>query len=139
MEQLLWGTHERAYETLAGCSSLLHDIPSPDEWLSGETKPDAGVGAEGILFQAHDRLGQIPPQVMGAYNSTQHSTTGVSPHMMLTGHEKSLSLTFSYPEYEGKKASPQVYIGDVFRRQQELNDLCRLNTQQALKAEEKVR
>ena len=24
------------------------------------------------------------PQVMGAYNSTQHSTTGVSPHMMLT-------------------------------------------------------
>ena len=30
------------------------------------------------------------PQVVGAYNSTQHSTTGVSPHMMLTGHEKSL-------------------------------------------------
>ena len=34
------------------------------------------------------------PQVMGAYNSTQHSTTGISPHMMLTGHEKSLPLTF---------------------------------------------
>ena len=29
------------------------------------------------------------PQVTRAYNSTQHSTTGVSPHMMLTGHEKS--------------------------------------------------
>ena len=43
------------------------------------------------------------PQVMGAYNSTQHFTTGVSPHMMLTGHEKSLPLTFIYPEYEGKK------------------------------------
>ena len=28
-------------------------------------------------------------QVMGAYNSTQHSTTGVSPHMMLTGQEQS--------------------------------------------------
>ena len=26
------------------------------------------------------------PQVMGAYNSTEHSTTGISPHMMLTGH-----------------------------------------------------
>ena len=37
------------------------------------------------------------PQVMGAYNSTQHSTTGISPHMMLTGHEKSLTLTFFYP------------------------------------------
>ena len=46
------------------------------------------------------------PQVMGAYNSTQHSTTGVSPHMMLTGHEKSLPLTFFYPEYEGKENIP---------------------------------
>ena len=71
------------------------------------------------------------PQVMGAYNSTQHSTTGVSPHMMLTGHEKSLPLTFFFPEYEGKKTSPQVYVRDVIRRQQELNDLCRRNTQQA--------
>ena len=62
------------------------------------------------------------PQVMGAYNSPQHSTTGVSPHMMLTGHEKSLPLTFFYPEYEGKKTSPQVYVRDVIRRQQELND-----------------
>ena len=71
------------------------------------------------------------PQVMGAYNSTQHSTNGVSPHMMLTGHEKSLPLTFFYPEYKGKKTSPQVYVRDVIRRQQELNDLCRRKTQQA--------
>ena len=56
------------------------------------------------------------PQVMGAFNSTQHSTTGVSPHMMLTGHEK--------------KTSPLVYLRDVIRRQQELNYLCRRNTQQ---------
>ena len=34
------------------------------------------------------------PQVMRAYNSMQHSTTGVSPRMMLTGHEKSLPLLF---------------------------------------------
>ena len=71
------------------------------------------------------------PQVMGAYNSTQHSTTGVSTHMMLTGTEKSLPLTFFYPEYEGKKTSPQVYVRDVIRRQQKLNDLCRRNTPQA--------
>ena len=71
------------------------------------------------------------PQMMGAYNCTQHSTTGVSPHMMLTGHEKSLPLTFFYPEYEGKKTSPQVYVRDVIRRQQELNDLCIRNIQQA--------
>ena len=68
------------------------------------------------------------PQMMESYNSTQHSTTGVSPHMMLTGQEKSLPLTFFYPDYEGKKTSPQVYVRDVIRRQQELNDLCRRNT-----------
>ena len=28
------------------------------------------------------------PQAMRAYSSTQHSTTGVSPHIMLTGDEK---------------------------------------------------
>ena len=69
------------------------------------------------------------PQVMGAYNSRQHSTTGVSPHMILTGHEKSLPLTFFYPKYEGKKTSPQVFVRDVIRRQ--LNNLCRRNTQQS--------
>ena len=71
------------------------------------------------------------PQVMGAYNSTQNFTTGVSLHMMLTGHVKSLPLNFFYPEYEGKKTSPQVYVRDVTRRQQEINDLCRRNIQQA--------
>ena len=69
------------------------------------------------------------PEVMGAYNSTQHSTTGVSPHMMLTGHEKSLPLTFFYPEYEGKKTLPQVYARDVIRRHQESNDLCSFRTE----------
>ena len=34
------------------------------------------------------------PQVMGAYNSTKDSTTGILPHMMLTGHEKPLPLSF---------------------------------------------
>ena len=30
--------YERAYETLTGCSSSLHDITPSDKWLSGETK-----------------------------------------------------------------------------------------------------
>ena len=71
------------------------------------------------------------PQVMGAYNSTEHSTTGISPHKMLTGHEKALPLTFFYPEYDGKKTAPQTYVREVIRRQQDLNDLCGRNTQQA--------
>ena len=71
------------------------------------------------------------PQVVGAYNSTQHSTTGISPFMMLTGKERAMPLTFFYPEYEGKKTSPQAYVKEAIRRQQKLNELCRRNTAQA--------
>ena len=70
------------------------------------------------------------PQVVGAYNSTHHSTTGISP-FMLTGRERAMPLTFFYPEYEGKKTSPQAYVKEAIRRQQELNELCRRNTAQA--------
>ena len=70
-------------------------------------------------------------QVVGAYNSTQHSATGVSPIMMLTGWERAMHLTVFYREYEGKKTSPQAYVKEAVRRQQELNELCRRNTAQA--------
>ena len=70
------------------------------------------------------------PQVVGAYNSTQHSTTGISPFMMLTGRERAMPLTFFYPEYEGKKTPPQAYVEGAVRRHQALNALCRRNTAQ---------
>ena len=71
------------------------------------------------------------PQVVGAYNSTQHSTTGISPFMMLTGSERAMPLTCFYPEYEGKNTLPQAYVKEAIKRQQELNELCRRNTAQA--------
>ena len=71
------------------------------------------------------------PQVVGAYNSTQHSTTGISPFMMLTGKERAMPLTFFYREYEGKRMSLQAYVKEATRRQQETNELCRRNTAQA--------
>ena len=71
------------------------------------------------------------PQVLGTHNSTEHSTTEISPHMKLRGHEKAFPLTSFYPEYGGKRTAPQADVRDVIRRQQELKDLSRRNTQQA--------
>ena len=58
------------------------------------------------------------PQLVGAYNLTQHSTTGISPFMMLTGRERAMLLKFFYHEYEGKKTSPQTYAKEAVRREQ---------------------
>ena len=123
--------YERAYETVTGRSGSLHDIPPSENGLVERQKRTLVSMLRVYCSRYMTDWDRCLPQVMGAYNSTQHSTTGVSPHMMLTGHEKSLPLTFFYSEYEGKKTSPQVYVRDVIRRQQELNDLCRRNTQQA--------
>ena len=42
---------------------------------------------------------QYLDEVMGAYNSTRHATTGFSPYMLTRGMEKAIPLTFLYPEY----------------------------------------
>ena len=42
-----------------------------------------------------------------------------------------MPLTSFYPEYEGKKRSPQAYVKEAVKRQQELNELCRRKTAQA--------
>ena len=39
-----------------------------------------------------------------------------------------MPLTFFHPEYEENKTSPQAYVKEAVRRQQELNELCRRNT-----------
>ena len=71
-EQFRGRTDERAHETLTGGSSSLHNIPSPDEWLSGKAKSGVSVDADGILFHVHDRLGQIPSKGSGSLQ--QHAT-----------------------------------------------------------------
>ena len=43
------------------------------------------------------------PQVVGAYNITQNSTTGISPFMNLTGRERAMLLTLFLPGIQREK------------------------------------
>ena len=99
--------------------------------VMNRTEQNTSEHAEDVLLEIYERLGKYLRQVVGAYNSTQHSTTGIGPFMMLTDRERAMSLTFFYSEYEGKKTSPQAYVKEAVRRQQELIELCRRNTAQA--------
>ena len=74
---------------------------------------------------------QYLDEVMGAYNSTRHATTGFSPYMLTRGMEKAIPLTFLYPEFATQSfESHQAYVDHVLARQQEIHDLVRRNTHQ---------
>ena len=51
-------------------------------------------------------------EVLGAYNSTRHATTGFLPYMLTRGTEKAIPLTYLYPEF-ASQAYPthDAYVG----------------------------
>ena len=71
------------------------------------------------------------PQVVEAYNSTRHATTGASSYMLLTGHERSKPIVYFYPQFDKEKTSPSQYAKKTTERQQQLNELVRAKTQPA--------
>ena len=75
---------------------------------------------------------QCLDEVIGAYNSTRHATTGFSPYMLTRGVEKAIPLTFLYPEFAAKSFDThEAYVDHVLARQEEIHDLVRRNTHQA--------
>ena len=68
--------------------------------------------------------------MVGAYNSTQHSTGDQSLHDVNRQRERerererAMPLTFFYPEFEEQKSSPQAYVKEAVRRQQESRVEC---------------
>ena len=71
-------------------------------------------------------------EVLGAYNSTRHATTGFSPYMLVHGIEKNIPLSFLYPEFASKKFdSHEQYVAHLLARQTEIHNLVRQNTHQA--------
>ena len=75
---------------------------------------------------------QCLDEVIGAYSSTRHATTGFLPYMLTRGVEKAIPLTFLYPEFAAKSFDThEAYVDHVLARQQEIHDLVRRNTHQA--------
>ena len=70
--------------------------------------------------------------IFGAYNSTRHATTGFSPYMLQHGAEKSIPLSFIYPEFAARGFnSKEEFVEHLLARQQEIHELVRRNTHQA--------
>ena len=70
--------------------------------------------------------------VLGAYNSTRHATTGFFPYMLHHGAEKSIPLSFVYPEFAAREfESKEEFVEHLLARQQEIYELVRRNTHQA--------
>ena len=70
--------------------------------------------------------------VLGAYNSTRHATTGSSPYMLQHGAEKSIPLSFIYPEIAARGFdSKEEIVEHLLATQQEIHELFRRNTHQA--------
>ena len=71
-------------------------------------------------------------EILGAYNSTRHATTGFSPYMLTRGTEKAIPLTYLYPEFASRSfPTHDAYVDHVLARLQEIHDLVRKNTHQA--------
>ena len=69
--------------------------------------------------------------VLGVYNSTRHATTGFSPYMLQHGAEKSIPLSFIYPEFAAQEfESEEEFVEHLLARQQEIHELVRRNTHQ---------
>ena len=70
--------------------------------------------------------------VLGAYNSTRHATTSFLPYMLQQGAEKSIPLSFIYPELAARGFdSKEKFVEHLLSRQQETRELVRRNTHQA--------
>ena len=70
-------------------------------------------------------------EVMSAYNSKRHATTGFAPYM-LTRTEKAIPLTSLYPEFATQPfESHQDYVNHIITRQQEIQVRLRRNAHQA--------
>ena len=70
--------------------------------------------------------------VLGAYYSTRHATTGFFPYMLQHGAEKSVPLSFIYPEFAAREfESKEEFVGHLLARQQEIHEFVQRKAHQA--------
>ena len=70
-------------------------------------------------------------EVMGAYNATHHAITDFSPYMLTRGTEKTITLTYLYPEIATRFSEfNEANVEYILAKQQEIHYLVRRNTHQ---------
>ena len=105
--------------------------PATDELVERQNKTLLNMLSVFCSRRMNDWDGNLD-EVMGAYNSTRHASTGYSPHLLFTGQEKSIPLSFLYPKFGAEAFEDQSsYLRSVVQRLQETHELVRRNMHQA--------
>ena len=102
-ERLRGGPDKTTDEEIPHCSKAFNNLPSSNERIVESQNRSLLNMLRVYCSRYMIYWDKYLPQVVGAYNSMQHSTRGISPFMMLTGREKRCPRHSSIRNKEGKR------------------------------------
>ncbi len=84
-----------------------------------------------VCSRRQDDWDKLLPSAMGAYNSTRHTSTGFSPHLLWFGRDKRIPLMLLFPKREAGYLTCREYIKQIFRRSAKIQQMARSNIRQS--------
>ena len=78
-----------------------------------------------VVAEDHSDWDEQLPFVMSAYRSSVHSTTGVTPNMMMLGRETMAPLSLLYPVGEGVGEGAEGYVAKLQRQMAKAHEHAR--------------
>ena len=92
------GSYQLIFESVTDHQSHIHDRPPWNTRSSGKAKQNPVNPIRSLLFQGMRDWDQHLDEVMGAYNSTLHATTGFLHYLLTRGTKKAIPHTYLNPE-----------------------------------------
>ncbi len=84
-----------------------------------------------VCSRRQDDWDALLVSAMSAYNSTRHSSTGFSPHLLWFGRERRTPLMLLFPKREKGFMSCKQYLKKMFRRSAKIQQMTRANLREA--------